>query len=394
MTWRFHEGFANSVGAIACAAICLWLVVRILQDGRRSDFILLGVVIGAGLLTRYIFALFCLTMVLSIALQPAARSRFFRSDLFFTVVIAVIIISPFAYWIWSNPAHVRMFFSFGFAGGGVDYLEKMLHGLRSAAISPVSYFLPLILIYLFCYSGMWRHLRSSVCVWPNRTANVNLEQILLHQTLLSWVALFCGAIFFTVHRYAPHDLTPVFLPFVVWLGAQAKRGCVHKSQVNWFVRITLIVTVFMFVARSANLYGKDPFCKKCRWGIPYQELSVSLKDYGFEHGTIVSYDRKDAGNLRVYFPDERVLSLGWPYHVPPAKAGLPWLYIWRGDNWRGSKGISAERALKAVASRNSFDAEASLKTLKKISLPWTHLWKPKGYRKSIWYVVWLKGKKD
>jgi hypothetical protein len=62
-------------------------------------------------------------------------------------------------------------------------------------------------------------------------------------------------------------------------------------------------------------------------------------------GTIIAADRQDAGNLRRFFPEARVVRLDRPRYVPPARPDLPSkvAVVWReGEGKRGSKEVEKE----------------------------------------------------
>jgi hypothetical protein len=63
-----------------------------------------------------------------------------------------------------------------------------------------------------------------------------------------------------------------------------------------------------------------PHCNKCRIATPYAGLADALKARGFVDGTIIALSRHDAGNLRRFFPNARVVCFDRPNYGPPMRA--------------------------------------------------------------------------
>ena len=171
------------------------------------------------------------------------------------------------------------------------------------------------------------------------------------------------------------------------LTAQRVESGLRRRPV--LARLALAIAVIALVARLANMFIHDPVCGKCRWGIPYPELAQTLRVYGYSGGgTILVPDDELGGNLRQHFPAARVGVVGREGITPdfsnplqPKQRSGPLLLIWDADVperlWLGTYG----RAL-------GLDG-AAFKDSGLIRIPWTHLWKAKGYRTSDWRYILL-----
>jgi hypothetical protein len=60
-----------------------------------------------------------------------------------------------------------------------------------------------------------------------------------------------------------------------------------------------------------------PECRKCRIAVPYDGLAAALEAQGFKTGTLMAADRHDAGNLRRFFPEARIVRMERPAYAPP-----------------------------------------------------------------------------
>ena len=106
------------------------------------------------------------------------------------------------------------------------------------------------------------------------------------------------------------------------------------------ISIYLIATVILVaVAAGARLYryaeGAD-HCGKCREFAPFAILADDLRRAGFDRGTIVVDGMHMGGNLKMAFPDSRVIDPDFPLSLwPPAEPSQGQdgmcLLVWRAD---------------------------------------------------------------
>ena len=71
--------------------------------------------------------------------------------------------------------------------------------------------------------------------------------------------------------------------------------------------------------------------KNAYFNVPYTPLAQQIRAGGFTGGTIIIDFRRYqiGGNLRIKFPDSRVISTKFPYYVPPPRQpGGQCLLIW------------------------------------------------------------------
>jgi 4-amino-4-deoxy-L-arabinose transferase-like glycosyltransferase len=79
-------------------ALALLAYVRLRQGSGWGWAVVLGLAIGAGMLSKYAMAYFLAGMVLAAALDPAARALLRRRKLWFAIAVAILIVSPNLAW--------------------------------------------------------------------------------------------------------------------------------------------------------------------------------------------------------------------------------------------------------------------------------------------------------
>ncbi|NJM35316.1 MAG: glycosyltransferase family 39 protein [Rhodomicrobium sp.] len=334
ISWRFHEGFTHAVGAMCAVAAVFWLLLRLIERQRPLDFALLGVGIGLGVLTVTTFWVYLGALFGAAWMQPSIRSALFRPQLALSLAIAALVAGPHFIWLVGTPEGLSAILPALKSVSVQDHLVLALSGIRRAFTEPVMYLAPLIFLYPLFFPVMIGQIRRHARLRANLGPEPNLEQLILHLTLLSVGALIAAAAVFGIHRYPVHALMPLFLITSIWLTAQARNSIPSEGRIRRFVIMALSVAVFAFFARAANMYVLQPVCSICRWGIPYEGLAEEMRKRGFTEGRIAVTDRELGGNLRRFFPKAPIALAGSRAYAPPgwqdaggagAKIALIWL---------------------------------------------------------------------
>ncbi|MCB1503975.1 MAG: glycosyltransferase family 39 protein [Hyphomicrobiaceae bacterium] len=388
ISWRYHEGFTHEVLAMVAVSATLWAFLRLYDCGRTGDYVVFGVIAGLGMLTEPNYSVYQICLWIAVSLQPSVRCVVVGPRLLISAVIALGIASPFILWVVGDSAHFDHYFRASTHG----HFKDMLIGVKDAVRGPFMYLAPLIVILPAVFPGFvrtgWDDIRG-VKETAFAEGSPDLERLVL-TTMLTGIALsIFGGLVFGIGGYAMHVLMPLYVTSVIWLFAVAQRVESGLRRRPVLARLALAIAVIALVARLANMFIHDPVCGKCRWGIPYPELAQTLRVYGYSGGgTILVPDDELGGNLRQHFPAARVGVVGREGITPdfsnplqPKQRSGPLLLIWDADVperlWLGTYG----RAL-------GLDG-AAFKDSGLIRIPWTHLWKAKGYRTSDWRYILL-----
>lgn len=384
IAWRYHEGFTHETGAMVAVLATTWLLLRIVQDGGNLNFVWLGLTMGLGFLTEPAYIVFLVSMLAAASLQSGLRTKLFEPRLGAAIIVATLIASP--YWSWLLEEPRRMAWLSGLWSDGWSFNWD---GSWDAFRGPFAYLAPLVFILPVIFPGWLKTALADLKTNPLAEPEPNYELFILHAGLIALFASIFGALVFEISGLAVHVLMPLYLATVIWLFGVARRSGYEERNIKWFGRIAIAIALVAFFARMANLYIMDPVCKKCRWGIPYAVLAEEMRDRGFvETGTIVSLERELSGNLRARFPDAKLVARGHPSFTPE---GADWTrgrvaYVW------DAKKMTPERAQRFLRLLLPKDIRAS--DAERLSIPWSHLFKPKGYRTSDWYLLIVdKGKK-
>jgi hypothetical protein len=375
ISWRFHEGFTYQVGAMALVAATFWAFLRAIDPGRWRDFVMLGVFAGLGLLCAQAYCVFLGTLIIAALFQPALRVRLVTPGGASAAVIALALFAPHLLWLLSEPGRLAAAlpdWQFPNAATWGDVGQ----GIRRAITEPLMYLAPLVFIYPLMFPRMTPQTLREARLRLARDAP-DLEQLILHMTLLSMLALILGAVVAGIWKYPTHALMPLFLITTIWLAARARRAAQTNGEIRRFVWLAVIITVVALGGRIANMYVLEPVCQFCRWGIPYAELARAIDRQTPPRADIVVIDNDLGGNLRRFLPDRRIIWAGHPPFDPePAQAFHVLLWDHRDSD---------RAALRSFRADFPQLGKEAISQAREIRVSWTgHLWKPDGYRHSVW----------
>lgn len=376
ISWRFHEGFTHEVGAMVAVTATLWACLRLIEQGRVLNFVILGLIAGLGFLTEPAYTVFLLSLTLAATLQPALRARILRLPLLLSLAIALTVASPYLSWLLAEPQRLR------WLTRGLQFnLSHRIDGLFDALRGPFAYLSPLIVILPLVFPRYlptaWADLRRAPASGPDP----DLEQWVLHTALVAFALSILGALIFGIHGLAVHVLMPLYITCTIWLFGIARRASGTPRYVKRFTQLAILIALVAFFARMANMFVLDPVCKKCRWGIPYATLAKEMRARGFDpNGTIISIDEELAGNLRSEFPSADVVTRSYPHFTPE---GADWSKGARAYVWGAH--IPDKRAETYIGPMLPPGRKVSEAILLKV--PWQHLWRPEGYRTTEWKLL-------
>ena len=97
--WEAQRDLTHSVLATAVAALTLLQLLRLARRPRPAGFIGLGALVAAGLLSKYSFAIFAASLLLTALTIPALRRSLLRPSLALAVITALLLLAPHLSWV-------------------------------------------------------------------------------------------------------------------------------------------------------------------------------------------------------------------------------------------------------------------------------------------------------
>ncbi len=320
-------------------AAYLWADARALTRGRWLDYILLGVIAGLGILSKYIFIVLPLAMSAANMMVPSLRARLRVGPLIATVVVAVLIVAPYAWWATTHEYSLFTLAKTITKGTGPSFDPLgWLKGTGDLVVALVGATIPALLLFPLLY---WRACRKL----PPQAGTVEDHDWLRFYgiAMIAGALMMLVAVFFVgTEDFKARWMHQVTMPLFIWFFLRVKLAGDYERSNKIFALIAFIFAAVIVPLRFWIYWDHGDTCKTCREYWPMQSYARSFAAAGFDHGTVVAATYDLGGNLRYVMPRARVVTPGYPVSVfGPERDGLCLLV------WEGPKDMPAD--MKAYA---------------------------------------------
>jgi hypothetical protein len=377
-----HLNLPHAVFMGSMNAAFIWALARIVETGKPSDYLLLALVTGVGMLTKYIFALVPISFAVAILFTPFLRARIRGPILALSSILASLIFLPY---IWMAPAQKYSLVVFAkdatHSGGGHGPLEWAT-GLASYLNTLFDFIAPFIPLAPLVY---WRTLKPL----PGDAGEARDRawlRVLNITMIVSGVSMFAALGFFRTAEFNLRWMYPVLMQMPLWFFLRVKLAYSgqesSKAGANRiFAGIVIVFSVAAIVAQIWVYEAHAKSCKICRDYWPMAQYAEAFRRAGFDGGTIIAPAYDLAGNLRYVFRDARVVTPGYPVSVfgPPLPGKC--LVVWEGDGPLPRKTIdyiSETYGASIAQSTVQGDAESPLITYPKRRVRMNYILLPEG----------------
>lgn len=378
--WNLHEGVTHTlVLVLACAATTLALVRALLRGGTAA-YLLLGLAIGAGLLSKHSFLLFAAALALAVISDRFWRSRLSAKGLALSACVAALCYAPYLFWLLDQPR--------GLVGASTAVLvtgEATSHAARSAlglarlGWSLFGFSMPFLVLVLALF---WRDVAPGRPEAGDPLSDRAAVARLCGRTVLLAITIAAGAILVSGATYVKErHMHPVLLLLPVWLFARI--GVSEPQRFRRLGMVLLALAVLAFLIRVPGLVAPErAFCGGvCRHMKPYDALVPELAELGADRATLIGDDDYTAGNLRALFPGARIVGPSWRPPTPPREVCL---LVWEAGD--GALSLASSDVFARFPKVSVRDLAS---TPRAIAAGWPHPWKDDGHRVTTFGVAEL-----
>ena len=320
--WKVIHGFTHTAAVTAFYLLALYLTLRIWEAPSRPLLTALGFTLGLGLLAKYIFLLFAIALILAALSIPSLRVRIISPWLFVGFAISLLFVIPQGQWLMAHVPDNHLVRG----EGNLSLLENLSrtgNSIFRLLIGVIGFLLPL---WFFIAVIFWPALRD-----PPALDESAAERIRLFSRLYAVLVALAVITIIIVQSDRPRShymfilvpLVPIFF-FRYGLAFQT-------NQIQRYAAVISTASVVLIGSLIGKFFIEPLVCHHCEDHIPYDDFARQLRETGFKGGTIFAYFQYDplAGNLKVRFPDSRVVSAKHPNVIaplkhPPAQCLLIW----------------------------------------------------------------------
>ena len=327
-----HHDLTHTTVLSAFLAASWYAFVRLVEQPTLPRYLVLAGACGLGLLGKWNFLMFAVALPLACLTQPAQRGLILNWRIVPAGLMTAAIALPSALWAARHgpAAGDGMATLLGDPAG--SRLGGLLLGSADLALAVLVYPMPFLAIFVALLGGAaWRGLRAA-SEPPEPVVGVELiGMVMLIGVTLHWLLVpLAGATNFSERLMQPAlQILPIYL-FML-----ADRGKVSASQIR-HTALALIGVAVLAVAARIVVHTICPGA--CRALVPFHDVAQNLRAAGFAgNGTIVVAEFHIGGNLRVEFPQARVVQIGYPPPVWPPPRGMgQCLLVWSTKVNRGA----------------------------------------------------------
>lgn len=316
-----HHDLTHTTAMSTMLAAAWYCLVRLVETPVPRWYAAFGFACGLGLISKWNFAILIGALLLAgLVLSDLRRRVLLRPGMLVALATMAVAAGPAAvstvYWGPNNQDDLGAVLGLQ-ASGGIDFalhLQAVAEVLGSIAI----YAQPFLVIAFIAY---WPNIEwGRLALWnAERRQQAGPAMTMAVTTTLAGALIFIAMAAFTGSLRLPERLMQpalFMLPVLFYLLVDGRET--ENRRLNGFTVILLVVTLIAFGGRIGVFVNEMRDCRHCRANQPYEELAGLIRADGFSGtGTVLVYDDHLAGNMRVVFPDARIVYIRFPLRYWP-----------------------------------------------------------------------------
>jgi 4-amino-4-deoxy-L-arabinose transferase-like glycosyltransferase len=330
--WEAQRDLTHTVAQLLTINLFLYSAIRTLKSPNLTFYVMTGVTLGLGMLSKYNFALFALASVVAVWLHPQGRARLLDKRFLLTILIALLIFLPHGLWLIHN---------LGLASGrtlGIMEQDAPKSAIAKVAIGPLKFLrdivvicAPTLVVYVLVFGkDLLRGLNGS-SEWTRFFGTIFLAVVVLVLALIVAIGM---------TGLRDRWILPFLFLLPIYLCLKMEAAGVRAED---FAKRFVYIPIAMMLIIPALLFSHASFPKLFgvfeTYTVPYAAFTSQIvAAEGKPPGLVLTDDWLPAGNLRLQFTDAPVMSLFFANLKLPYDwtADRPILLVWlptrTGDN--------------------------------------------------------------
>jgi 4-amino-4-deoxy-L-arabinose transferase-like glycosyltransferase len=331
ITWESQRDLTHSVLATALAAGTFYLALRLWRKRRPLDYLLLGVCIGLGTLSKYSYCLVVLALGLGALTVPTFRAALMSRWMLLTLAAWVVITAPhFQWFVLSSDIALSRTEQVVRSSTG-SFVGTRALGLLSILKCGITICGALGLVYGLAF--------RKVAQGGRQPETHPLGQWVI-RTLLVVFALCVMLVLATGIELRDRWFQPIVFLLAIWAAVWFQNELTPAGE-RRFTFLTMTLATIALVVLPAIPLSASITRRPTRLNAPYSALAAALRRQTSAPDVIVAANRLVGGNLRLFFPKARVVAP--EFNQLPLSPAAPGLAV-----WDASKSAAAPAALTAL----------------------------------------------
>jgi len=303
VAWTFHEWATQTIVLSVACMLTMHAAIRWFEAPGLRAAIFLGVAFALGALSKFSYPLFLGGLLLAALSMRDTRAGLADLRLLVAIAIAGLALAPYALWVLQMRGDVVADLSSHLVANEWSHARRAAYGLWRLAVSIPTFLLPWILVVALIAPAAFVRARADALA-PSLGERLSLRTMLFAAALAAGGIVALGAT-----NIAARYMHPILIVAPVFVFARVARLAAGEVRLRQFAATALIFAVFVFGFRFVAATD-NPVTRvlERRLLIPYAELAEGLEAQGIRDGTAISPSVREAGNLRAFIPELRVIA--------------------------------------------------------------------------------------
>lgn len=361
--WDIFQQFSHTVTLVFSMAFTLWALLRVVRFARNVDYTLLGVGLGLGILSKYLFGLYFVALLVAALRSPTYRTAILSWRMVIVFVVGLVVVSPLLFGL--SDAIVSAYATLSDRVGGSS---------RSQSLASFGYLLLLTAEFWLPFAAI-----LGICLmrWPARSEEAGQAELVLASSpggdenfypflrdalIVMVVAMLAAFLVLGTGISGGRYLVTILslLPLTVF-AAIDRMPRFPELALRKFGRACVAVIVGVAVVRFAIfLFVSPPFCvPRCVVFVDYGPVAEKIGTPDGKQNVILTDHVHIGSNLIRQVPDARIVmdayTGGSDLGIAPPE-GRNCYFVWF-QKYRGSDEVSLAQALEKGLRRPPLQSE-------------------------------------
>jgi 4-amino-4-deoxy-L-arabinose transferase-like glycosyltransferase len=334
--WLAQRDLTHSNASLFAACLFLYGLFRTLDRPTVITYLVTGIAIGIGLISKYNFSILCLSAFVAVLANPTHRERIFDWRILITAAVALAVVLPHAIWLFQNfeiasQDTVQKLETDGREGT----LWQIARGLAELPLTVLSFCALTVVVYASAArEKFWPALREG-------NERTRLVEVMFGVLLIFLLVL---VFFLGTAELKTRWVSPVLFILPLYLCMKLDAYSVRPGDfLRRFMPVILLLMILIPASlllriTAAGVMGSHP-----KLTVPYQAfIEEVVRKPAIAPALVIAEDAFMAGNIRMQLPHTPVDTETYRLYSPPFSWSKdhPVLLVWR-DNGEGSARLPA-----------------------------------------------------
>lgn len=331
--WLAQRDLTHSNASLFAACLFLYGLFRTLERPTITSYLVTGIAIGIGLLSKYNFSILCFCAFVALLANPAYRQRIFDWRILATAAVALVIVTPHALWLFQNFDIASHDTVEKLETGGQDgALLQIARGLSELPLTVLSFCALTVLVYASVARGrFWSALRAG-------NPKTRLVEIMFGVLLVFLLFLI---FFMGTAELKTRWVSPVLFILPLYLCMKLDvHGIEEGDFLKRFIPVILLLMVLIPASLVLRIVAAGPMNSHPKLTVPYQGFVEDvIRKPAATPALVIAEDAFLAGNIRMQLPQTPVDTETYKLYNPPFdwSAQKPILLVWRVNGESGAQ---------------------------------------------------------